>query len=109
MLVVQRDPSERRLRRMEAPGLVRHAAERKPRRADAPTIACDRGRRGDQRELVGLAVAELQGVRGATFRAGGAAARGEKKGPTAHGGTVRCVAWQARDIGERDPSLARWA
>src|SRR5438876_2667779 len=47
-------------------------------RADAPAIACDRGRRGDERELIGLAVADLQVVRGATFRAGGHVDRDDK-------------------------------
>src|SRR5437879_12400910 len=67
--VVQRCPAERRFGRGETPGLVRHAAQREPRRADAPAFDCDRGRRRDQRELIGLSIADLQIVRGAPLRA----------------------------------------
>src|SRR2546426_2112285 len=50
----------------------------------SPAIACDRGRRGDERELIGLAVADLQVVRGATFRAGGHVDRDDKIASTQH-------------------------
>src|SRR2546426_7458120 len=72
----------------------------------SPAIACDRGRRGDERELIGLAVADLQVVRGATFRAGGHVDRDDKIAPTEHVVTFRGVAWQAVENGERDRSFA---
>ena len=86
---------------------MRHTAQREPRRTDTRAIACDRGRRGDERELIRLAVAALQVVRGPTFRAGGHVDRDDKIASTEHVVTFRCVAWQAMEIGERDRSFAR--
>src|SRR2546426_8437914 len=72
----------------------------------SPAIACDRGRRGDERELIGLAVADLQVVRGATFRAGGHVDRDDKNASTEHVVTFRGVARQAVENGEQGCSFA---
>jgi pimeloyl-ACP methyl ester carboxylesterase len=86
---------------------VRYAAHGEPRRADAPAIGRDRSRRRYQRELVGLAIAELEIVRGAALRAGGDLDRDNQVAATERVITLRRIAGQAVEVGERDRSFAR--
>jgi hypothetical protein len=61
--IVQRRAAQCRLGRCQPPGLVSHATQCQSRRADALAVGRDRGRRGDQSELIGLPVANLQVMR----------------------------------------------
>ena len=68
--LVQRRSPQRRLGIGEPPGLVRDAAQGQARRTYAPPVDRDGGRGRHERELVRLAVADLEIMRGAPVGAG---------------------------------------